>query len=422
MILAGAVKNSSTVTEKSLEAVFHDLLTVNTGGIVPESVERLGAVAAAHRIFTNGLAALPWLIRQKDGENRKEAEHSISEVLKVRANPYMTPFMAEKILYSRAFWHGVGYAYIERDRLGNVVGLIPIPVEPEITLNPQDGTRWYKFTLPSDNVFGKKLTRSFQESQLFKYIWESYDGMCGRGILNLARETMDTDLKAQGYNNKFYANGARPSGVLEVPGELSEENRETLKREFQNKYSGENAFRVAVLDMGMKYSQLGISQQDAQYIEQRNFTVEEVARFTGIPVHMLQSGKQSYNSNEEQRLEYVMDVLTPPLVQIEQEAMYKFFTEEDRKKGYYLKKNVAAMLRGTHEARANYYQKMAEIGIYNQDEMRALEDMSPIPDGKGQTYWMSKNYAPIDDKTAFGGSGEEVKTNASADEGDDIAE
>lgn len=422
MILAGAVKNSATVSPRSMEDVFRDILRVTSDGIVPENVERLGAVAAAHRIFTNGLAALPWLIRRKDGENRVEADHQISEVLKVRANPYMTPFMAEKILYSRAFWHGVGYAYIERDNLGRVTGLIPIPVEPEITLNPTDGTRWYKFTLPSDNVFGKQLTKSFQESQLFKYIWESYDGMCGRGLLNLARETMDTDLKAQKYNNKFYANGARPSGVLEVPGELGEEHRETLKREFAEKYSGDNAFRTAVLDLGMKYTQLGISQQDAQYIENRNFTVEEMARFTGIPVHMLQAGKQSYNSNEEQRLEYVMDVLTPPLVQIEQEAMYKLFTEADRKKGFYLKKNVAAMLRGTHEARANYYQKMAEIGIYNQDEMRALEDMSPIPDGKGKTYWMSKNYAPIDDKTAFGGSGEEVKTNAGANEGHDPAE
>lgn len=405
MMLAKAFGNAQKEQEVSLERVFHDILYVNGEGNSPESVERLGAVAAAHRIFTNGLASLPWLVRRKSGDTRTEAEHTISDVLKVRANEYMTPFMAEKIIYSRAFWHGVGYAYIDRDNSGKITGLIPIPVEPEIRINPGDRTRWYNFTLPDNNVFGEKLSKTFQETQLFKYIWESYDGMSGRGLLNLARETMDTDMKAQKYNNRFYANGARPSGVLEVPGELSEGNRETMKREFTEKYSGDNAFRIAVLDMGIKYTQLGISQQDAQYIENRSFTVEEVARFTGIPVHMLQSGKQSYESNEQQRLEYVMDVLTPPLVQIEQEAMYKFFSPKDRAAGFYLKKNVAAMLRGTHEARASFYQKMAEIGVYNQDEMRALEDLSPIPNGMGQTYWMSKNYAPIDDKAAFGGNG-----------------
>lgn len=404
MILSHAVRNTASSEPKSMEAVFRDMLYVTSDGIVPESVERLGAVAAAHRIFTNGLAALPWMIRRKEGENRMEADHPISRILKVRANPYMTPFIAEKIVYSMAFWHGTGYAYIQRDGRGRIIEFIPIPVQPDIFLNPEDGTRWYVFTLPENNVFGKQISGRFMESQIFKYIWESYDGMHGRGLLDLARDTMDTDLKAQKYNNKFYANGARPSGVLEVPGELSKPNRDKLKEEFAENYSGNNAFRTAVLDMGMKYTQLGISHQESQYIENRNFSVEEISRFTGIPAHMLQVGKQSYNSNEEQRLEYVMDVLTPPLVQIEQEAMYKFFSQADIADGYYLKKNEAGMLRGTHEARANYYQKMAGIGLYNQDEMRAREDMSPLPDGLGKSYWMSKNYAPIDNKDAFGGT------------------
>ena len=182
-----------------------------------------------------------------------------------------------------------------------------------------------------------------------------------------------------------------------------------LKEEFTQKYSGDNAFKVAVLDLGMKYTQLGISHQESQYIENRNFSVEEVSRFTGIPVYMLQAGKQSYQSNEQQQLDFVMNVMTPHIVQVEQEAMYKLFSEEDRKSGLYLKKNEAAMLRGTHQTRAEYYEKMMGIGVYNQDEIRALEDMSPLEDGMGKSHWMSKNYAPIDDKTAFGGQGEGQK-------------
>ncbi len=401
MIFSGAVRNENSSTPKPIEQIFHDLLVSGVSEMVPENVEKLGAVAAAHRIFTNSLAAMPWIIGRKEGKERTEASHPVSAVLKDRANEYMTPFMAEKIVYSRAFWYGVGYAYIERGSKGEAVSLIPIPVEPEISLNEKDGTRWYTFTLPSDNPFGKEMSKSFMESQLFIFRFESYDGFTGRGFLDLARETADTDLKAQRYGNKFYTNGARPSGVIEVPAELGKEKRDLLRTDFERKYSGENAFKVAVLDLGMKYTQLGITQQESQYMEQRSFSVEEVSRYTGIPAYMLQAGKQSYQSNEQQQLDFVVNTLTPHLVQIEQEARYKLFLASDREAGFYLKKNEASLMRGTHEARANFYQKMIGISAMNADEVRALEDMSPVPDGMGQKFWMSKNYAPVDKDEAF---------------------
>lgn len=404
MIVSGAVKNNVRYSYSDAERIFADILSVNNGEISPKSAGRLGAVAGAHRILTNSLAALPWQIRKKEGQYRYEAEHDISCVLKTRANEYMTPYIAEKAVYSYAFWHGVGYAYIERDKYGKITGLIPIPIKPEISVNPSDGVKWYKFTVPENEIFSRKLSRSFTESQLYIYRFESYDGQMGLGMLDLAREVLDTDLKAMKYGNKFYSNGARVSGVLEVDGEMNKENRDRLREQFEERYSGDNAFKVAVLDLGMKYTQLGISQQDAQYIEARQFTVDEISRFTGVPTYMLQSGKQSYQSNEQQQLDFVVNTLTPHLVQIEQEAKLKFFSKADISEGYYLKKNAAALLRGTHEARANFYQKMIGMSVLNADEIRADEDMSPLPNGQGQTYWMSKNYAPVDDISAFGGA------------------
>lgn len=408
MILSKALNNGATYNGKTVEQIFTDILRVGNTGISPGNVEKLGAVAAAHRILTNSMAAMPWQIRRREGENRLEAEHAIAYPLKTRANAYMTPMMAEKILYSRAFWHGVGYAYIERDERGRVSEIIPIPADPEILQNPRDNMRWYKFTVPDTEAYGKALTRSFAESQLLIYRFESYDGTHGRGMLDLAGYTMDADLKAQKYGNKFYSNGARLSGVVEVDGSLGKEKRDLLKEEFNAKYSGDNAFRVAVLDLGMKYTQLGISQQEAQYIENREFSVEEISRFSGVPMYMLQAGKQSYQSNEQQQLDFVVNTLTPHLVQLEQEFKYKLYSREDIENGYYLKKNVASLLRGTHEARANYYTKMVSIGGMNPDEIRADEDRSPIPDGWGQKFWMTKNMAPVDDPDAFrnGGAGQ----------------
>lgn len=402
MILSAVVNKSSvTYNGKTIDDIFSDILSVNGSAIVPENVEKLGAVAAAHRIITNSLAAMPWQIRKKDGEHRLEVSHNLSYPLKVRANEYMSAFTAEKMIFSQAFWHGAGYAYIERNRLGEVKGIIPLPIQPDIKVNPEDNVRWYTFNVPDTVNYGRILTRSFTESQLLIYRFESYDGVLGRGLLELARETMDSDLKAQKYANKFYSNGARLSGIVEVQGELSQNKREQLKEEFNKKYSGENAFKVAVLDLGMKYTPLGISQQESQFIEHRQFTVDEISRYTGVPAYMLQSGKQSYASNEQQQLDFVVNTLTPHLVQIEQEWRYKLFSEKELREGLYIKKNAASLLRGTHEARANFYTKMLGISAMNADEIRADEDLSPLPNGLGQKFWMSKNYAPVNKEDAF---------------------
>lgn len=405
MIFTRAIRNEASggsgYSDKTLEQVFRDILSVSSVGSSPENAEKLGAVAAAHRILTNSIAAMPWQIRRKEGENRYEEEHALSFPLKVRANAYMSPYIAEKVLLSRAFWHGAGYAYIERGERGEVTGIIPIPVDPEISVNKADNMRWYKFTVPDTVNYGRVLSKSFSESQILRFMFETYDGVGGRGMLSIGRETIDTDLKAQKYGNKFYTNGARLSGVIEVDAELGRDKRDLLKEEFDKKYSGDNAFKVAVLDLGMKYTQLGISQQEAQYLENREFSVEEVSRVTGIPLHMLQAGKQSYQSNEQQQLEFVMNTLTPHIVQMEQEWKYKLYSPKDIEQGYYLKKNVASLMRGTHEARANYYTKMIGIGATNADEIRADEDKSPLPDGQGQKFWMSKNFAPVDDEAAF---------------------
>ena len=411
MIVTEAASSKITYNGgKSIDQIFGEILNVGSSAIVPENVEKLGAVAAAHRIFTNSIAAMPWMIRQKIGEERMEAVHSVGTFLKERANLYMSAYTAERVILSQAFFYGVGYAHIERDENGIITGILPIPLQPEILVNKKDGVRWYKFTVPETNIFSVELTKRFAESELLIYRFESYDGSSGRGILDLARDTMDTDLKAQKYGNRFYANGARPSGIVEVEGKMSEEKRDMLQKNFTEKYSGNNAFKVAILDLGMKYTQLGISQNDAQYIETRQFTVSEISRFTGIPAYMMQEGKQSYNSNEQQKLDFLVDTLTPHLVQIEQEWAYKLFSKADKDAGMYLKKNVAGILRGTHEQRASFYEKMMSIGAINADEVRASEDKSPIPGGWGQKFWMSKNFAPVDMPEAFNTSGTGTKT------------
>ena len=151
-----------------------------------------------------------------------------------------------------------------------------------------------------------------------------------------------------------------------------------------------------VLTRGYKYTPIGLNQRDAQYIESRTFAVEEVSRFTGIPKHMLQSGKESYESNQQQRIVFVTDTLMPYVVQWEEENTYKALDRAERAEGLYFKGNPSVLLRGDDKSRAEYFEKMVQNGLMCPDECRALDERNPIPGGQGRRFWITKNLAPME--------------------------
>ena len=354
------------------------------------NAERLSPVAAAHRILTNSFGLIPFSPYRKDGEERGAVEDpDLNLVLKVRPNDYMSPFMMRKITMSNAFWHGFGAVWNRKSPDGHVIQRLPLPTDCcSIRKDLETGLYWYDY-----NVDG--VQKTFSNYELSFLYFETYDGIRGRGVLDLARETIALDAMAQRYGKKFYQNGARLSGVLEVDTDANPDTRQKLKKEFQS-YASDDAFAVAVVDHGMKFTPLGVSQSDAQFIETRNFSVEEISRFTGIPKHMLQTGKESYNSNAQQRLNYVTDTLLPYVVQWESENSYKLPTPQDRSAGVYIRGNVEVLLRADPTTRASFYEKMIQHAIYNPDECRAKEEKNPIPGGLGKQFVMTKNLGSLE--------------------------
>lgn len=333
-------------------------------------------VAAAHRILTNAIGAMPVDLYQRTPDKRRqEVEyHPSLYPLIIRANAHMSPMIFKKIMMSRAFWYGESFAYIERTQAK--WELIPMPPEYTTYEDPKTGDLWYLFSVGNGIA-----PRKFHEDELLHVFFDTCDGRRGIGFLEMARESLQTELNAQKYAGKFYSQGARPSGVIEVPTKLDQPNKDKVRDAFERSVGGvSGAFRVAVMDLGMKYTQLGISQKDAQYIESRQFTVEEVARFTGIPMHKLQSGKQSYESNEAQGIDFVVSTLQSIVVQWEEEMRYKLLLPEQHRMMYY-KFNLMSEMRGNSESRARFYQIMVANGIMTPNECRALEDRDDEENG-----------------------------------------
>ena len=396
MILNQAMTPRASVEETSLpwEQLSHWFQRVFSGEETIEAsrgnAEHLSPMAAAHRILTNSFGMIPFGLYRKDGDARVAVDDpDLNRVLKVRANDYMSPFMLRKITMSNAFWWGFGAVWNRRDGTGRVIARIPLPTDCcTIRKDADTGTYWYDYSLEG-------FHKTFANSELSFLYFETYDGIRGRGMLDLAREAISVDAMAQRYNKKFYQNGARLSGIVEVDTDAKPETRKRVKEEFRT-FASDDAFAVAVLDHSMKFTPLGLSQSDAQFIESRGFTVEEISRFSGIPKHMLQTGKESYDSNTQQRLNYVTDTLLPYVIQWESEDSYKLIGLLLRQTGAYIHGNVEALLRADPTTRADFYVKLIEHSVMCPDDARAKEELNPIPGGLGKQFLVTKNLGSLE--------------------------
>lgn len=383
--LSPRFKNETYMTLTSTDG-WIDSLTSSGETVTRDKAMGLSAFYGAVRMLSNSMGKLPiHIYRETDSGKQRDKKHVINRLLNMRPNPGMTAFTLRKAAMIQSLLYGCAYIAIFFDAVGKPKELYLLPSENTVVVREAaDGTKFY------DTAINGKLW-SFNQDSIIELPWLTYDGKGGVGLLKSAKETLSTDYAAQQYAGKFYRNGARISGIVETPGTLNQENKEKLRAQFEEKHSGiANAFRVSVLDLGMKYTPLGINQKDAQFIESRNFTVEEISRFTGVPLHKLMAGKQSYESNQQNSLEYVIDTLLPVVTLWEQEFPYKLFLDNELKSGYYMKFNLAAELRGDDKARAEYHEIMFRNGFKSINEVRELEDDNDIEGG--DAHFVTKNY------------------------------
>lgn len=365
-----------------------------------DSAQKLSAVYAAVDIRSDDLSSLPNYIL--DNRTRKRVTgHPVLFLLNVRPNPMMAPTVRRKLLERSILLTGNAYDWIIRDPVTRCPAeLIPIP--GDLVQIRVDGSHrcWYDVTDPvSHEVF------RLPQEDVCHYKGPSNDGIHGLSVLTYAAQTIQAGLAAQEYNKAFYESGGQPSGILTVEGDFSgyvmdpegnltaKTQKDAIREEWEKVHSGAtNAHKVAVLDYGMKYQALSISQKDAMFIEQQTQTVEDIARYFSMPLYKLQSGKQSYNSNEQNSIEYTGS-LRPRVSQMEEEQTWKLLSMDDIRAGLEIRTNMMALLRSDQKSRAEYYKTMHQEGTYSINDIRALEDL-PDVDG-GDEHAISLNYIPL---------------------------
>lgn len=362
------------------------------------------AVYACVRILSETIASLPLHVyRYTDGGKAKDTEHVLYTLLHDEPNPDMTSFVFRETLMSHLLIWGNAYAQILRDRSGQVIGLYPLLPDQMSVHRSEKGKLFYVYNrYEEDNPnFQEKGSIVLSQEEVLHIPGLGFDGLIGYSPIALAKNAVGMTLACEEYGASFFGNGANPGGVLEHPGILKDPAK--VRDSWNAVYQGtRNAHKVAVLEEGMSYKQIGIPPEEAQFLETRKFQINEIARLFRIPPHMVGDlEKSSFSNIEQQSLEFVKYTLDPWVVRFEQ-ALKKSLLLPEEKKTHFIKFNVDGLLRGDYQSRMNGYAIGRQNGWLSTNDIRKLEELNPIPaEEGGDLYLINGNMTKLKDAGGF---------------------
>ena len=394
MGLIDTLKSAFSRTGKKIQKRNNDFLNAMTSrgtssGIIvtDETAFNFTAVWAAIRILSESVAQLPLAIFESDklGNKSQAINHQLYNLLHTQPNENMTSYIFIQKCMIDLLTRGNSFVYIKRNGGARPVELIPL-MATETKLVENEGKIYYELE-------GGGIVDS-QDILHFKVM--SRDGLVGMSPVDVGASAIGYGLALEKYGNSFFGNGAKVSGVLSTDRHLSDEAITRLKISFQENYTNiGDSNKTMVLEEGLKFQQISLSNEASQFLASRQFSIEEICRLYNVPPHMLADlSKSSFNNISEQSREFVQYSLMPYLVMMEAEMDTKLFRANEIGK-VQTKFIVNALLRGTPKDRSEYYRTMLNIGAMSIDEIRKLEELPTIEGGTN--HFMQLNMATLSD-------------------------
>jgi HK97 family phage portal protein len=340
--------------------------------------------------IADDLAAVPWRAFRKTAPTRRELDDDgrVDWLLAKQPNPEQTAFAFRQTQLSRVLGRGNAYAEVERDAAGRPVWVWPLDTD-RVTPERHDGELVYR-------VSNWSRGDTFLLAKDVLHFRGLGDGVAGYSVLEAASRTLLSALGLDKYANETADSKAQMQlgGVLRTKKKLSEEAAARLGRDFEKRHLGRRG-SVAVLEDEMEFDPHKFSSpHDVQLIQSRQFTATEIARIFKIPPHKVGLLERSTNSNiEKQAIEYVIGCLVPWAVRLEQEADVKLVGPLAMARRY-TKHNLAELMRGDSAARAELVDKLIRNGVLSANDVRAMDDLNPVP--FGDTYFVPAQWNTLE--------------------------
>lgn len=379
--------------DKAADAGYSFLFGRTTSGkpVNERTAMQTTAVYACVRILAEAVASLPLHVYEyrDDGGKKLVHDHPLYYLLHDEPNPEMTSFVFRETLMSHLLIWGNAYAQIIRDGAGRVLGLYPLLPDKMDVQRDDCGNIYYVYSRNSDEnpMFKEYGDIRLKAEEVLHIPGLGFDGLIGYSPIAMAKNAVGMTLACEEYGASFFANGANPGGVLEHPGVLKDPSK--VRESWNSVYRGvNNAHKIAVLEEGMKYQQIGIPPEEAQFLETRKFQINEIARLYRIPPHMVGDlDKSSFSNIEQQSLEFVKYTLDPWVIRWEQSLQRSLLLPGEKGK-YFIKLNVDGLLRGDYQSRMNGYAVGRQNGWFSANDIREMENMNPIPDEEGGSLYL----------------------------------
>ena len=292
---------------------------------------------------------------------------------------------------------GNAYAYKVYDGAGRLIELWPLRPDKITSARltesirtefgtKQPGELVYVYTLPDGEQ------RIFPRESVWHIPGLGFDGVVGYSVITMARQSIGLSLATEEFGARWFGAGGRPAGVLSHPGQLSDAARERIRADWYRMHSGlERSHRIAILEEGVQWQQIGIPPEDSQFLQTRKFQVTEIARWFNLPPHILKDLDRSTNNNlEQQSIELVVYSFRPWFVRWEQSIKLQLLPQSEWDT-YFAEFLVEGLLRGDIESRYRAYAMARQWGWMSANDVRELENMNPLPGNAGDIYLVPMN-------------------------------
>src|SRR5690625_4677397 len=359
-------------------------------GIDPDDVSVRGkrglneaTVYACVKILSESVSKLPLQVhRESDIGKEKATGHYLYNLLKTRPNPLMTSSHVFTALEAQRNLYGNAVAWMEFGLDGRVESIWPLDmsyvriVVDDVGALGTPGRVWYVVTANGEE-------RKLRSDSVLHFRTFTLDGIVGIAPLDKLRSLIEIGAQGTQYLNRFFKQGLTARGIVQYVGDLDQDRQREFVRRFEAMASGlKNAHRVVPMPIGFKYEPLAHTLADAQFLENSELTIRQIANAFGIKMHQLNDLSRATHTNvEEQDKQFYRDTLQAILTAYEQEMTYKLFLQSEVDQGHYLKFNVDSIARGDIKTRYEAYRVGIQGGFLAPNTVLALEDMPPVEGG-----------------------------------------
>jgi len=380
--------------------------------ISPEQAMRISTVNICVKVIADSVSSLPLELKevdQKTGSKTLAKNHPLYSLFMHSPNDVNTPQELFEFIIRKLLLEGTAYVEIVRNRQGRIMGLFPLygDVRPRMKADGR-GIVYDVASNEVDQTTGKPVYKRMPSSRIWRIAGMSDTGLVGMSPIAFMRNALNLASAAEQHGETYFSNGAHPGAIIESDKPIRDQGiLDRLRSQFSKRYSKENAHKPLILEKGLTYKPITVSNRDSQFLEARAFQRAEIAAMFRVPLHMVgDSNSVTATSVEAAGIEFIRNTIRPWLVRIEQ-SIHRDLLDVTEKAKYRAAFNTSSLLRGDQSARYSSYASAIQNGWLSRAEVRTMEGLEYV-DGLDE-YLVQLNMADEEQLQNRGGDNSNVK-------------